>query len=76
MFQNQFQQPNFNLNNFNPLQYMQEFIGFVNKFRDTSNQQNPEMMVRQLLQSGRMSQQVYNAIYPFANVFFNFLQKR
>lgn len=76
MFQNQSPQPNFNLNNFNPLQYMQEFIGFVNKFRNTSSQQNPEMMVRQLLQSGRMPQQVYNAIYPFANVFFNFLQKR
>ena len=76
MFQNQFQQPNINPNNFNPLQYMQEFIGFVNKFKNTSNQQNPEMMVRQLLQSGRMPQQVYNAIYPFANIFFNFLQKR
>lgn len=76
MFQNQSHQPNFNLSNFKPLQYMQEFIGFVNDFRNTPNQQNPEMMVRQLLQSGRMSQQVYNAIYPFANVFFNFLQKR
>ena len=76
MFQNQFQQPNINPNNFNPLQYMQEFIGFVNKFKNTPSQQNPEMMGRQLLQSGRMPQQIYNAIYPFANIFFNFLQKR
>lgn len=76
MFQNQSPQPNFNPQNFNPLQYMQEFVGFLNRFRNAPNQQNPEMIVRQLLQSGRMSQQVYNAIYPFANVFFNFLQKR
>lgn len=75
MFQNQFHQPNFSPNNFNPMQHMQEFIGFVKDFQNTSNQQNPKMIVNQLLQSGRMSQQVYNTIYPIANTFFSVFSK-
>lgn len=73
MFQNpnQFQQPKFDLRNFNPAQHLQEFVCFAKDF-----QGNPESMVRQLLQTGRMSQPVYNVIQSIAYDFMKILPRQ
>ena len=59
MFQNQFQQPNFN-----PFHFIQKFNEFRQNFTG-----DPKQMVQQLLQSGRMNQQTYNTLFQLANQF-------
>lgn len=72
---NNFTQQNNNLqqmmNNFGGLQQMiNNFYNFKNSF-----QGNPQQMVQQLLQSGRMSQADYNTFSQMASQFKNLLNK-
>lgn len=60
------QMPNFN--NF------QNLINEFNKFKN-SFQGDPQQVVQQLLQSGKMSQAQYNQLSQMALYFKNFLQK-
>ena len=50
----------------NPLGQMGNFINQFNQFRSTFSG-NPEAQVRQLLQSGRMSQEQFNQLAQTAN---------
>lgn len=59
------------MNNFGGLQQMiNNFYSFKNSF-----QGNPQQMVQQLLQSGRMSQTEYNTFSQMASQFKNLLNK-
>lgn len=50
----------------NPKNNMGDFINRFNQFRSTFSG-NPEAQVRQLLQSGRMSQEQFNQLAQTAN---------
>ena len=50
----------------NPKNNMGDFINRFNQFRSTFSG-NPEQQVRQLLQSGRMSQEQFNQLAQTAN---------
>lgn len=50
----------------NPRNNMGDFINRFNQFRSTFSG-NPEAQVRQLLQSGRMSQEQFNQLAQTAN---------
>lgn len=52
----------------NPMQ--SKFMEFVTNFRQTSNQ-SPEEVVRQLLNSGQMSQEQFNSYRNMANMLTN-----
>ena len=50
----------------------QNFMNQFNQFRQTmGGQQNPQQMVQQLLDSGRMSQQQFNQLSQMANQLLN-----
>lgn len=51
--------------------------GLINKFNEFRNnlQGDPQQMVQQLLQSGRMTQAQYNQLSQMANEFQNLLRK-
>lgn len=47
---------------------MQNFMNQFNQFRQSfGNQQNPQQIVQQLLDSGKMTQQQYNQLCQMAN---------
>ena len=51
---------------------MQNFLNQFSQFKQTmGNQQNPQQMVQQLLDSGRMSQQQFNQLSQMANQILN-----
>ena len=50
----------------NPMNKMGDFINQFNQFKSTFSG-NPEAQVRQLLQSGRMSQEQFNQLAQTAN---------
>lgn len=52
----------------------QNIINEFNKFKN-SFQGDPQQVVQQLLQSGKMSQAQYNQLSQMASYFKNFLQK-
>lgn len=52
----------------------QNLINEFNKFKN-SFQGDPQQVVQQLLQSGKMSQAQYNQLSQMASYFKNFLQK-
>ena len=52
--------------NLNPMNKMGNFLNQFNQFRSTFSG-NPEQQVRQLIQSGRMSQQQFNQLAQTAN---------
>ena len=56
----------YNAFNPNPKNNMGDFINRFNQFRSTFSG-NPEAQVRQLLQSGRMSQEQFNQLAQTAN---------
>lgn len=60
-------QPNMNMYgmNNNPMNNMMNMINQFNQFKSTFNG-NPEQEVKQLLNSGRMSQQQYNYLSQMA----------
>ena len=50
----------------------QNFINQFNQFRQNfSNQQNPQQMVQQLLDSGKMTQEQFNQLSQMANQIIN-----
>ena len=50
----------------------QNFINQFNQFRQNfSNQQNPQQMVQQLLDSGKMTQEQFNQLSQMANQIMN-----
>lgn len=50
----------------------QNFMNQFNQFRQTFNgQQNPQQMVQQLLNSGRMTQEQFNQLSQMANQIMN-----
>ena len=46
---------------------MQNFMNQFNQFRQGIGNQNPQAMVQQLLDSGRMSQEQFNQLSHMAN---------
>ena len=66
---------NSNINNFGGFQNPQNLINQFNEFRKTL-QGNPQQMVQQLLQSGRMSQNEYNYYRQMASQFQQILNKQ
>ena len=46
---------------------MQNFMNQFNQFRQEIGNQNPQVMVQQLLDSGRMSQEQFNQLSQMAN---------
>jgi len=52
--------------NLNPMNKMGNFLNQFNQFRSTFSG-NPEQQVRQLIQSGRMSQDQFNQLAQTAN---------
>ena len=51
---------------------LQNFINQFNQFRQNfSNQQNPQQMVQQLLDSGKMTQEQFNQLSQMANQIIN-----
>ena len=46
---------------------MQNFMNQFNQFRQGIGNQNPQAMVQQLLDSGRMSQEQFNQLSQMAN---------
>lgn len=61
------------MNNFmNRFGGMQNFMNQFNQFRQNfGNHQNPQQMVQQLLDSGKMSQQQFNQLSQMANQILN-----
>jgi hypothetical protein len=51
----------------NPMGKMGDFINQFNQFRSTFSG-NPEVQVKQLIQSGRMSQEQFNQLAQTANM--------
>ena len=68
---NVYQQLNNNPNNF---QFSQNLVNQFNEFKK-GLQGDPQQMVQQLLQSGRMSQSQYNTLRQMATQFQQFLYK-
>ena len=61
-----------NNNMFQRLGGAQNFINQFNQFRQNfGNQQNPQAIVQQLLDSGQMSQQQFNQLSQMANQILN-----
>lgn len=46
---------------------MQNFMNQFNQFKQNFGNQNPQQMVQQLLDSGKMSQQQFNQLSQMAN---------
>ena len=69
-----YQQLNNSNNNNSYFQNAQNLVNQFNQFRNTL-QGNPQQMVQQLLQSGRMSQQDYNNYHQMANEFMKILPR-
>ena len=57
----------YNAFNPNPMGKMGDFINQFNQFRSTFSG-NPEAQVKQLIQSGRMSQEQFNQLAQTANM--------
>jgi len=49
----------------NPIQFMQRFKDFAQQFRQSG--QNPQQVVQQLLNQGKMTQDQFNQYRNFAN---------
>ena len=47
---------------------MQNFMNQFNQFKQNFGNQNPQQVVQQLLDSGRMSQQQFNQLSQLANM--------
>lgn len=63
----------FNDFNQNPMGQMGDFLNQFNNFRATFSG-NPEAQVKQLLQSGRMSQEQFNQFAQTANLLRQFIK--
>lgn len=57
-----------NFNGMNPMQLMQQFQQFRQNFMQQNPNANPQAMVQQLLNSGRMSQQQFEQFRKMANM--------
>ena len=57
----------------NPMSQMGNFLNQFNQFRSTFSG-NPEQQVRQLIQSGRMSQEQFNQLAQTANQLYRFIK--
>lgn len=56
-------------NNYMPgFNNMQNFMNQFNQFKQNFGNQNPQQVVQQLLDSGRMSQQQFNQLSQLANM--------
>lgn len=64
----------FNDFNQNPMSQMGNFINQFNQFRSTFSG-NPEAQVKQMLQSGRMSQEQFQQLSQMANQIMPLLKK-
>ena len=63
----------FNDFNPNPTNNMTDLLSQFNQFRSTFSG-NPEQQVKQLLQSGRMSQEQFNQLAQTANQLYRFIK--
>ena len=50
---------------------MQNFMSQFNQFRQNFNNQNPQQVVQQMLDSGQMTQQQFNQLSQMANRILN-----
>ena len=50
---------------------MQNFMNQFNQFRHNFNNQNPQQVVQQMLDSGQMTQQQFNQLSQMANHILN-----